>query len=81
MIWFPDPLDEDFPLGDGTADTAAEVHCPYCGEENLVVLDPGSGSRQEYVEDCQVCCQPWLVRVQYGQDGSATVEVEGSDGG
>jgi hypothetical protein len=71
-----DSLEEDFPLGDGTAEIGAEVTCPYCGEVNAIVLDPGSGGDQEYVEDCQVCCRPWKVRVQYGPDGAAEVWVE-----
>ena len=54
-------LEEEFPLGDGTADTEAEVHCPYCGEIVEIGLDPGGGMVQEYVEDCQVCCRPWRV--------------------
>ena len=74
-----DELDAEFPLGDGTADTSSEVRCPYCGEINEVGLDPGSGSLQEYVEDCQICCRPWLVRVEYQLDGSAVVTLEPSD--
>ena len=70
------PLDEDFPLGDGTADLAASVICPYCAEESTIALDPGSGSSQEYVEDCPVCCQPWRVTLHYGRDGTAAVSVE-----
>jgi Cysteine-rich CPXCG len=58
-------LDEDSPLGDGTAQTEATVLCPYCGETVAIGLDPGSGSVQEYVEDCEVCCQPWAVSVNY----------------
>lgn len=74
-----DFLDECFPLGDGVADTSAAVHCPYCWQAAEVSLDPGSGARQEYVEDCGVCCRPWRVRVTYAEDGSAAVEVEGVD--
>ena len=74
-----DDLDEEFPLGDGTAETAAEVRCPYCGEINEIVLDPGSGSEQEYVEDCQVCCRPWRVAVHYDLEGEAEVTVEAED--
>ena len=74
-------LDEEFPLGDGTADTSAAVMCPYCGETVEIALDPGSGPRQEYVEDCQVCCRPWNVSVRYDEDGIAFVEAEASDGG
>lgn len=75
----PDPedfdLDADFPLGDGTVETSGTVYCPHCGEENEIALDPGSGSTQEYVEDCQVCCQPWRVLVTYDREGMATVTV------
>jgi hypothetical protein len=72
-------LDEDFPLGDGTAETAASVICPYCAEDAEIALDPGSGAAQEYVEDCPVCCQPWRVRVAYDPEGSAHVTVEALD--
>jgi len=44
-----------------------------------IVIDPGGGSAQEYVEDCEVCCQPWSVSVQYREDGSAQVSVEPLD--
>jgi len=68
-------LDDDFPLGDGTADTEATVVCPYCSESVEITLDPGSGTAQEYVEDCEVCCQPWRVEVTYDTDGIAEVNV------
>ena len=31
--------------------------CPYCWEEISVLLDP-SVSRQTYIEDCEICCNP-----------------------
>lgn len=68
-------LDRDFPLGDGTADTGATVLCPYCGESVSMTIDPGSGEHQSYVEDCEVCCQPWQVAVAFGNDGTATVTI------
>ncbi len=74
-------LDEEFPLGDGSADTTADVACPYCGETNEIALDPGGGAVQEYVEDCQVCCRPWRVSVLYATDGSAQVHLEPDDDG
>jgi len=76
-----DGLDEEFPLGDGTLETGASVLCPYCGEINEIALDPGSGTQQEYVEDCQVCCRPWRVVVHYLPDGAAEVSVEVEDFG
>lgn len=72
-------LDEEFPLGDGTAETDARVRCPYCGEINEIRLDPGSGSEQEYVEDCQVCCRPWHIVVHYQPDGTADVSAQAED--
>jgi hypothetical protein len=74
-----DDLDDAFPRGDGTADTAAVVSCPYCGELNDVAVDPGSGSAQAYIEDCQVCCRPWRVTVTYDSEGRASAYVEAAD--
>ena len=70
-----DSLDEEFPLGDGTAETAASVYCPYCNETVEIALDPGGGAEQEYVEDCEVCCQPWTVNLRYNGDGTAQVSL------
>ncbi|MEO7369161.1 MAG: CPXCG motif-containing cysteine-rich protein [Gemmatimonadaceae bacterium] len=56
----------------------AVVVCPYCGEEVEIAVDPGSGSSQSYVEDCAVCCSPWLVRVQYS-GGEVEVSVTQAD--
>ena len=72
-------LDEEFPTGDGTADGDAVICCPYCGESIEIALDAGGGARQQYVEDCEVCCQPWQVSVQYQADGSADVQVTALD--
>jgi len=74
-----DDLDAEFPLGDGTADVEATIVCPYCGAPNEIGLDPGSGAHQQYVEDCQVCCQPWRVSVDYDDAGAAHVQVESLD--
>jgi hypothetical protein len=68
-------LDQEFPLGDGMADTEATVSCPYCAELIEISIDPGSGTEQDYVEDCQVCCQPLRVNVHYADDGRAQVAV------
>ena len=74
-------LDADFPLGDGTVESDAEVTCPYCLEPVTIALDPGSGSRQSYVEDCYVCCRPWNVHVSYDGVGGAEVRVDAADEG
>ena len=76
-----DDLEDEFPLGDGTVVTEADVTCPYCFESMSITLDPGSGSHQQYVEDCQVCCRPWTVFVTYDEDGEADVAIEAADEG
>jgi len=67
-------LDADFPLGDGTAESTADVVCPYCGEHVTIAVDPGGGPTQEYVEDCEVCCNPWDVSVRF-LDGVPQVSI------
>ena len=46
---------------------SARILCPYCNEAQDVVLD-ASVDRQEYIEDCQVCCRPIMFRVQVEPD-------------
>ena len=73
-------LDEDFDLGEGTAQTEATVLCPYCGETVEIGLDQGGGDSQEYIEDCEVCCRPMQVVVTYQRDGSAEVWIDRAEG-
>jgi hypothetical protein len=65
---------------DHTVDESVTVVCPYCGEPMELGVDPGGGTVQDYVEDCQVCCQPWQVHVRWHRDGHADVHVETTDG-
>lgn len=73
--WTEEDVESEFPAGDGTAEMEAIVDCPHCGEPNTISLDPGSGSKQEYVEDCQVCCRPWLMYVTYDRQGRADIDI------
>ncbi len=65
--------EDDVEFSDLEAST--EVWCPYCGEAVELLIDTGGGGLQEYVEDCEVCCQPWRVRLRISPDGSATAEL------
>jgi hypothetical protein len=54
-----------------------EVTCPYCGEQVEIYVEPDmSGS---FVQDCEVCCNPWLVRVSHDGDGRS-VHISRADG-
>ncbi|MFZ0760719.1 MAG: CPXCG motif-containing cysteine-rich protein [Candidatus Sulfotelmatobacter sp.] len=39
--------------------------CASCGEWNSTAVDESAGHRQSYIEDCQVCCKPNILRVEY----------------
>jgi hypothetical protein len=39
--------------------------CAGCGEWSPTVVDESPGRTQSYVEDCQVCCKPNVLSVQY----------------
>ena len=43
--------------------------CPYCGEPVELAIDEDGATRQSYVQDCPVCCQPWQVDVTRDRDG------------
>jgi hypothetical protein len=43
----------------------AGYQCAGCGEWNETSVDESAGGRQSYVEDCQVCCRPNVLRVEY----------------
>jgi len=45
----------------------------------IIALDPDGGHVSEYVEDCEVCCQPWQVHVEYHEDGHADVTLQTID--
>ena len=53
------------------------VNCPYCGEDIEIYVEPDVHGR--FVQDCEVCCNPWLVRVTRAQDGRS-VSVSRADG-
>ena len=53
------------------------VTCPYCGEEVEIFVEPDVDGR--FVQDCEVCCNPWSVRV-LGSGDDRWVDVGRADG-
>ena len=53
------------------------IQCPYCGEEVEIYLEPDVRGR--LVQDCEVCCNPWLLHVTH-EAGERYVEVSRADG-
>lgn len=58
--------------------TEFDVVCPYCGEPGVIYLEPDI--RGTLVQDCEVCCQPWQVRVWWDDEGDRCLSVSRSDG-
>jgi DNA-directed RNA polymerase subunit RPC12/RpoP len=52
--------------------------CGACGEEIVIPVDLTQGDEQEYVEDCPVCCQANVIRIEVDSAGeiSAWAELE-----
>ena len=53
------------------------VTCPYCGEELEIYVEPDV--RGTLIQDCEVCCNPWRVRV-HGAREDRWVDVARADG-
>jgi hypothetical protein len=43
----------------------SEFQCAGCGEWNETQVDSSAGTTQTYVEDCQVCCKPNVLRITW----------------
>ena len=51
--------------------------CAGCAQWNDTTVDESAGSRQSYVEDCQVCCKPNLLRIEWDRSARAyTISAE-----
>ena len=54
---------------------AATIQCPYCWEMIEITTDCSVPS-QEYIEDCEVCCQPIVMSINILPDGLPDVAVK-----
>ena len=50
--------------------------CPYCWEEISFLLD-NSVSKQSYVEDCEVCCNPIQIDLHF--DNGELLQFEAAE--
>jgi hypothetical protein len=46
----------------------SSFQCASCGEMNETSVDESAGSKQSYVEDCQVCCRPNVLKIWWEPD-------------
>ncbi|MBA2662810.1 MAG: CPXCG motif-containing cysteine-rich protein [Bradymonadaceae bacterium] len=50
-----------------------EIQCPYCFEFVEIYLEADVAG--ELVQDCEVCCRPWLLRVRRSAGGDTDISV------
>ncbi len=55
--------------------TRTRVVCPYCGELLEIFIEPDVEG--ELIQDCEVCCHPWRLRVE--RRGGLAVRVDRLD--
>ncbi|MFN7916868.1 MAG: CPXCG motif-containing cysteine-rich protein [Vicinamibacterales bacterium] len=58
-------------------DDAFWVTCPYCGESVEIYVE--ADVRGTFVQDCEVCCNPWRLRI-VGRGDDRTLDVRRADG-
>jgi hypothetical protein len=56
-----------------------EGACPYCGEPISIWVDAGGGGRQQYIEDCSVCCRPIEIQLSGGDDEAPSLNLRRDD--
>jgi transcription elongation factor Elf1 len=50
------------------------IECPFCGEPNDVFVETSEGS-QNFIQDCEVCCQPIGIRARVHGEDDVEIDV------
>jgi hypothetical protein len=60
-------------------DDVLEWICQYCGVENSVWVDLTIEGKQDFIEDCRICCRPNRIIVVRDYDGNVMIEARPID--
>lgn len=55
------------------------IHCPYCGEMVELELDMTAGMRQQYFEDCPVCCRSIEIIAKLDLKGRVHLRIKSDE--
>ena len=53
--------------------------CQYCGVHNSVWLDLTVDEKQDFIEDCRICCRPNRIIITTDYDENIFIESRPSD--
>lgn len=62
-----------------TTDEDVVWACQYCGELNSVWIDLTITGKQDFIEDCRICCRPNRVIITTDEDNNIFIESRPSD--
>ena len=54
--------------------TETSITCPYCWESQEIMIDHTDEENWQVI-DCQICCQPIVMQIQY-EDDHVALQVE-----
>ncbi len=57
-------------------DTTATFTCSVCGQPVVVEVGLSAGRHQRYTEDCEVCCSPNVLTIDFDDKARAWVSAE-----
>ena len=50
--------------------------CSYCMETNVIRIDPTAGEKQQFVQDCETCCRPMIIKFEVGSEAITNFSAE-----
>lgn len=60
----------------------AQIQCPFCWESFEIQVHPEDGLNQDFVIDCEICCNPMNLQIYFEDETSEPViTVTNTEGG
>ena len=50
--------------------------CQYCGKDNELWIDLTIEDKQDFIEDCEICCRPNRLIITHNKEDEEQVNVE-----
>ena len=52
------------------------INCPYCLESIKIRIDLTGGQNQSLTYECEVCCRPITLQIEFNADGIINIITE-----